>query len=247
MPKCFVIQPFDNERFDKRYEDVFAPAIRDAALEPYRVDQDPSVVVPINDIQNGIASCDVCLAEISTDNPNVWFELGYAIASDRQVVLLCSDEREERYPFDVQHRSIIEYGTQSSSDFEKARSAITSRLKAVLNGEVILSQPALERSVSRTLGLDEALGLVIFAESVHDLEEDGKTVFELVRRLKKVGLSHLKASLSVQFLIDEGFLERYDFTNPFDESYTQIRLTPHGRSWLFSRSRDSISDDDIPF
>jgi hypothetical protein len=108
MPKCFVIQPFES-RFDKRYDDVFAPAIVEAGLEPYRVDRDPGVSIPIEEIQAGIESSEACLAEISTDNPNVWFELGYAIASQREVVLICcSGERgDTRFPFDVQHRSII--------------------------------------------------------------------------------------------------------------------------------------------
>ena len=132
MPRCFVIQPFDGERYDKRYKDVFAPAIKDAALEPYRVDRDPSVDVPIEDIERGIEGSGVCLAEISTDNPNVWYELGYAIAMKRAVVLVCSDERTAKYPFDVHHRKVIQYSTQSLSDFETVRSKITERLKAVL-------------------------------------------------------------------------------------------------------------------
>ena len=102
MPRCFVIQPFDDgERYDKRYKDVFAPAIKAAGLEPYRVDRDPSVSVPIDDIELGIENSEVCLAEISTDNPNVWYELGYAIASKREVFLLCSkNERKTHFPFD---------------------------------------------------------------------------------------------------------------------------------------------------
>src|SRR5882672_9286284 len=116
MGQCFVIQPFDKGRFDKRYEDVFIPAIRDAGLEPYRVDRDPGVTIPIEDIQAGIESCEACLAEISTDNPNVWFELGYAIASHREVVLVCSDERTAHFPFDVQHRSVIRYASESPRD-----------------------------------------------------------------------------------------------------------------------------------
>ena len=119
MPKCFVIQPFDGERYDKRYRDVFAPAIENAGLEPYRVDRDPSVDVPIEDIERGIEGSGVCLAEISTDNPNVWYELGYAIAMKRAVVLVCSDERTTKYPFDVHHRKVIQYSTQSLSDFEE--------------------------------------------------------------------------------------------------------------------------------
>ena len=40
MGTCFVMQPFDRGVFDKRYEDIFAPAIIQAGLEPYRVNQE---------------------------------------------------------------------------------------------------------------------------------------------------------------------------------------------------------------
>ena len=149
MGKCFVIQPFDKGRYDKRYEDVFAPAIRDAGLEPYRVDRDPSVSIPIEDIEAGIKSCEACLAEISTDNPNVWFELGYAIASQREVVLVCSEERTSRYPFDVQHRSVIPYSTESPRDFEQLRTQITARLKALIQRMERLGQVAQMSSVAK--------------------------------------------------------------------------------------------------
>ena len=93
MNRCFVMQPFDRGVFDKRYDDVFAPAIRDAGLEPYRVDRDPSVSIPIDEIELGIKRSEICLAEITTDNPNVWFELGFTIAVPKEVVLICSEER----------------------------------------------------------------------------------------------------------------------------------------------------------
>src|SRR5688572_3287132 len=76
MSSCFVIQPFDAGRFDKRFEDVFSPAITESGLTPYRVDRDPSVSIPIDEIESGIRSCAVCLADVTLDNPNVWFELG---------------------------------------------------------------------------------------------------------------------------------------------------------------------------
>ena len=56
MDTCFVIQPFDNGRFDKRYIDTFNPAIEAAGLEAYRVDYDPSVLVPIESIENLISN-----------------------------------------------------------------------------------------------------------------------------------------------------------------------------------------------
>jgi hypothetical protein len=35
MPTCFVIQPFDSGKFDKRFKETFAPAIVAAGFEPY--------------------------------------------------------------------------------------------------------------------------------------------------------------------------------------------------------------------
>ena len=75
MPSCFVIQPFDGGQFDKRYDDILDPAIREAGIEPYRVDRDISAVIPIEQIEQNIRKADVCLADISKDNPNVWLEI----------------------------------------------------------------------------------------------------------------------------------------------------------------------------
>ena len=69
MMSCFVIQPFDKGKFDNRFKDVFSPAITDAGLEPYRVDQDPKVSIPIQDIEKGIRESRLCLADITIDNP----------------------------------------------------------------------------------------------------------------------------------------------------------------------------------
>lgn len=51
MATCFVMQPFDGGAYDKRYNDEYAPAIVAAGHEPYRVDHDPSVSVPIESIE----------------------------------------------------------------------------------------------------------------------------------------------------------------------------------------------------
>jgi hypothetical protein len=37
MSNCSVIQPFDAGKYDKRFDDVYAPAIVAAKRKPYRV------------------------------------------------------------------------------------------------------------------------------------------------------------------------------------------------------------------
>lgn len=54
MERCFVIQPFDKDKFDKRYTDIFKPAIEKSGLEAYRIDRDLSVRIPIDEIEKKI-------------------------------------------------------------------------------------------------------------------------------------------------------------------------------------------------
>ena len=140
------MQPFDGDVYDKRYEDVFAPGIKEAGLEPYRVDRDSGVSVPIDDIESGIRSAQLCFAEITTDNPNVWFELGFAIAASKDVVLVCSEERKSHFPFDVQHRSIIKYRTGAPQDFVELRNKITKRISALLKKQEEIGQASSSNS-----------------------------------------------------------------------------------------------------
>ena len=66
----------------------------------------------------------MCFAEITTDNPNVWYELGFAFACKKDVVMVCSEERTGKFPFDIQHRQVITYKTSSKSDFETLEETI---------------------------------------------------------------------------------------------------------------------------
>lgn len=115
---CFVIQPFDQGKFDKRYTDVIQPVVERVGLECYRVDEDPTVLVPITQIEKMIKESYLCIADITENNPNVWFEVGYAMACGKPLILTCSDERKS-YPFDIQHRRILNYQTESLTDYKK--------------------------------------------------------------------------------------------------------------------------------
>lgn len=257
MGTCFVIQPFDDGKFDKRYEDVFSPAVCAAGLKPYRVDRDPSVSIPIEDIQSGIQASDVCLADISTDNPNVWFELGYAIAAQREVVLVCSDERASRFPFDVQHRSIIRYSTESSSDFEKLREKIESRIKATLQRREKLGQVARIQSVAKVEGLTQhqLATLVSVAEGL-DEPNDSISAYRIRQAMERAGFTQLATTLGLKALLDNGMLESFEDADYQGETFVAYRVTDRGMAWLLENQESltlkqedrSASDElDIPF
>lgn len=231
MKTCFVVQPFDRGPFDKRFDDVLSPAIKAAGLKAYRVDRDPSVTVPIESIESGIREAVCCVVDVSTDNPNVWFELGFALAFERPVVLICSSERNAKFPFDIQHRHITTYRTESSSDFEKLRSEVTERIVAALAKEEKVR--SLSPSALRdTEGLEahEIAALVIIAES--DLDPDSyPSAHALKQDMVKAGYNELATVLAVNALLEKGFVDAQR-VDGYNEPYTGYHLLSGGRNWL---------------
>jgi nucleoside 2-deoxyribosyltransferase len=232
MPTCFVMQPFDGGVFDRRFEEVFKPAIEAAGLEAYRVDQDPKVSIPIQDIEAGIRSAQVCLADITHDNPNVWFELGFAIACNKQVVLVCSDERTAtKFPFDVQHRTIIKYPTKSPSDFTTLSVGITAKLVAYLEKSESMATVSSMSLLTTTNGLDkqEVVAIAAVAQNVEH-SADHASIGQIRRDMEASGSTRLAIALALRSLVERGFLAG-EFRQDEDQGYYGYELTPDGWRW----------------
>ena len=249
MATCFIMQPFDGDTFDKRCKDIFVPAICDAGLDPYRVDQDPKVSIPIQDIENGIRDSSICLAEITIDNPNVWFELGFAIACGREVVLGCSDERKARFPFDIQHRSIIRYATASSSDFEKLKSDITTKLKAYLQKTETLSNISEISKLTKFEGLEqhEVVTLAALAQNI-DHPDDNASIFQIKRDMEASGFTKIATMLSLKNLTQQGFVEYGRYQDETGDYYSGYTLTEKGWDWVLeNKDKFVIEKPELPF
>jgi hypothetical protein len=260
MRRCFVIQPFDKGPFDQRYEDVLSPAIKDADLEPYRVDEDPAVSIPIESIENGIQGADVCLADITLDNPNVWFEVGYAIAAEKEVVFICAEERRPPFPFDVQHRRITRYATTSPRNFRALQEEITQRLKAVLKSNEELGAVSRLSPTQKTEGLapHEVAALVILMEN-HLGPDSTMTPHQVQQRMRRAGFTDVAVGIGLNGLNVKGYMEYVTESNDFGNTYSVCAVSPKGVQWILD-NQDSLilnvnetekkpepSDEDIPF
>lgn len=258
MERCFVIQPFDGGGFDARYDDVLAPAVREAGLEPYRVDRDPKASIPIQEIETQIRSSRICLADISLDNPNIWFELGFAIAAEKDVVLICSDHRQTKFPFDVQHRNIISYKTSSPRDFEDLGRKISARLNALLQKEQTLSA-ALQLQKIQGLDQHEVVALAALGENIYSLT-DAASDQDIRRDMERSGFTKLATRMALKALSDRGLISQVEIQNEEGLSYAGYKFTKDGWGWILenksefvlkkpSKTRGSAAfdDDDIPF
>lgn len=260
MGTCFVIQPFDNGKFDKRFNDTFEPAIKAAGYDAYRIDRDLSADILIEKIEETIRESDICFAEISTNNPNVWYELGYALACGKNVVIVCSNEREGPFPFDIRHRHIIIYSTESQSDFEKAANSITSKIKAI---KINLESRAKNKEVTESVSIEGikshelALLLTLMEEQ---LDPDEKiSLYVIKNNMNYMGYRDLATSMGIRSLLDKGLINKQEvLDNEHDQYYTALSLTPRGEEIIlhnqdyFNLKRDQPLQkeqptDTIPF
>ena len=103
----FVMMPFE-EPLGEYYEKIYKPSIEKAGLTPIRADSDIFGSGKIIDqILTGIRQAKVLVAELTSRNPNVFYELGLAHALKKPVVLVSSNMSD--VPFDLQHVRVIFY------------------------------------------------------------------------------------------------------------------------------------------
>jgi hypothetical protein len=234
MSRCFVAQPFDNAEFDKRFKQVYEPAIKAADLEPYRVDRDPKASVVIDTIISEIRSCSAFFVDISNDNPNVWFEFGLAIAFGQEVCIVCV-ERREKFPFDIQHRKIIRYKTDAPDDFAKLQQDITDRLRAIIETRTTIQniEERIEETTEPSAGLSdlELLCIGILAGQ-NKIAEDLPSVSLLYSEMEKTGYLPIATSVALRRLARRGYVDQVEVQDNYHDSYRAVRVTQDGWQWM---------------
>lgn len=259
MKSCFVIQPFDKDKFDKRFIDVYKPAIEAAGLVAYRVDNDFGARVPIEQIENNIRDSVLCFAEITNDNPNVWYELGFAFASGKDVVMVCESER-VKFPFDIQHRSIITYKSSSPSDFTELQEKITAKINAYISSNKQAEKISIA-PIKDMQGLNSfqiTLLMFIFQSTIH--HDSGVATYSLVNEMNKSGFNELATAMSIKTLTQMEMIEMVDIEDSYSNLgyYKACRITQNGENWVltnqdkfeFEQKQSTTSTqtiDDFPF
>lgn len=131
--KCFVIMPisaqsgYEPEHFTLVYEDIIKPAIKAAGMIPVRADETANTNLIQLDILRKVIESDIAICDMSSKNPNVFYELGVRQAFDKPTVLMIDDETAA--PFDVSSLRYVDY--KRGMKFRDVKSAIE-KLKVTL-------------------------------------------------------------------------------------------------------------------
>jgi hypothetical protein len=128
---CFVMQPFGGH-LGTYYEAIFKPAIKQAGLNPVRADDEIFATGKIMDqVWRGIRQAKVLVAELTSKNPNVFYELGLAHALEKPVILVSSNQ--EDVPFDLRHIRAIFYDQHDPFWGPKLIDKIADNIKSALS------------------------------------------------------------------------------------------------------------------
>ncbi len=230
--RCCVFQPFDNGGdFDNRFADTLAPAIEEAHMEPYRVDRDPESVIPVETLHTEIRAATICLADITTRNPNVMYEVGFAIAAEKDVIII-SGPSEDKYPFDIQHRGILRYATGSKRNYDKLGSDLTDRIKATLTRQAKAQKVVSSSPVKSSDGLHPH-ELTVLALIMANSEAVGDPVGMswLKQEMRKATYNEVGTRMALARLTQLGYTEVI-WRRDFDNRYAMYALTDSGESWL---------------
>lgn len=126
LDTCFVMMPFGHW-YDRYYQDIYIPAIKDAGFEPLRADELFSTGSVVEQIWEQIEKSKVLLAELTDKNANVFYELGLAHAAKKPVVFTAG--RVEDVPFDLRHLRVIVYDVREPQWADKLQRLITDYLR----------------------------------------------------------------------------------------------------------------------
>ena len=118
MPRettCFVMMPFGKKPgangdlidFDDVYQTVIAPVVTSLGLQSTRADEVPRAGSVHKDMLERIAGSDVVIVDITTGNPNVFYELGVRHALRPRVTVLLK-QRATAIPFDIAGLRLID-------------------------------------------------------------------------------------------------------------------------------------------
>lgn len=140
---CFVVMSFATP-IGSYFQTIYEPAIKKAGLRAVRADADIFGTGKIMDqIWAGINAAKVLVAELTTRNPNVFYELGLAHAKEKPVVLVSSNEGD--VPFDLKHIRVIYYDMTDPFWGQKLIDKVAENIVSALNNpEEAVFQRALD-------------------------------------------------------------------------------------------------------
>ena len=136
-PNAFVLMPFDPE-FDAIYTDLIRPSLEECGYSVFRADSFLDQQNILRNIVKGIAEASLIVADLTTLNPNVFYELGLCHGLNKPTIMITQSI--DDVPFDLQGYKVQVYDTRFDK-VERFTSTLNEIARKHLLSEVIFGNP----------------------------------------------------------------------------------------------------------
>jgi hypothetical protein len=130
QPSCFVIMPFSEPWSDDVYQNLIEPALNDVNLKCIRGDEIERTGLLNSNIFKTIQKVGLVIAEISSPNPNVYYEIGVADTLGKETLFLYDPGKNNKIPSDKDNVHYLEY---SQTNLPEAKEKLKNELHKIIN------------------------------------------------------------------------------------------------------------------
>ena len=135
VKKCFVIMPFSSTKSctESQWTDIFEnmikPAVEGSGFDYECFRASLKIGNIIRDILDNLNKSDIVIADMTDQNPNVFYELGVRHALRNATILIAQDM--QHVPFDLRHYAAILYEWTTKIGREEFKKKITSAIAEI--------------------------------------------------------------------------------------------------------------------
>lgn len=172
---CFVISPIGIEGSDIRkwadqtYKHLIEPVVNECGFSAMRADKEARAGIITTHIIQQLVTSDLVIADLTTRNPNVFYELAVRHVTRKPLVQIIRED--EDIPFDVQGMRTVKFQLADPDILEAAKGDLKRHVDAVKDEEELdtpISQ-AVELQIAMDSGDPDQVSLAEIASSLQDL------------------------------------------------------------------------------
>ena len=162
-----------------------------------------------------IKNADIALADISTLNANVMWELGVRHSlKPHHTIMICEKEQMSSIPFDVNHFVVHQYAHSEEGipyrEVERFKTYLTTLIQKILAQQEIISDSPVytfleeemkKKEVANEVGDEDSFATILNKAEKAKATKDFKTALELLSKAKKCALENMTLRDNLSFIV----------------------------------------------
>lgn len=138
QPTCFVIMPFSEAWSENVYKNLIEPAVNEVNLKCIRGDEIERTGQLNSNIFKTLQKVGLVIAEISSPNPNVYYEIGVADTLGKETLFLYDPGKNNKIPAD---KVDVHYSEYSQTNLPEAKERLKNELQKIIKRYKLFATP----------------------------------------------------------------------------------------------------------